>query len=187
MTDNPSADNAIDAERDAVVASDASMLEATWLYWVKKISYGVFSLSGELVAVALGLAILWFFALNVILTRQTVDISRFEPNAQMWFSEAFSGSGADIGAMQLKWRPATKNIVFEAKNIVITDKNGGEIETIPRLRTEVPLAEAAGGLALSGAGIEIAEKRAVPMSAVFKPSELPMLPPMSSMIVTALS
>ena len=145
MTENPSADNAIDAERDAVVASDASLREATWLYWVKKISYGIFSLSGELIAIALGLAILWFFALNVILTRQTVDISRFEPNAKMWFSEAFNGSGADIGAMQLKWRPGTKNIVFEAENITITDKSGGEIETIPRLRTEIPLAEAAKG------------------------------------------
>jgi len=115
MTENPSADNAIDAERDAVVASDASLREATWLYWVKKISYGIFSLSGELIAIALGLAILWFFALNVILTRQTVDISRFEPNAKMWFSEAFNGSGADIGAMQLKWRPATKNNVASHK------------------------------------------------------------------------
>ena len=145
MTENPSADNAIDAESDSLVTQEPSARQKSWLYWSKRIGYRAFRLSAELTAISLGLAIFWFFGLNVLLTRQSVDISRFEPNAQMWFSEAFNGSDADIGTMHLRWRPETKNIVFEAENVAITDKAGGNIETIPRLRTEIPLAAAIKG------------------------------------------
>jgi len=139
MTENPSADNAIDALSDETVAKPAAMGNRHWYYWPRRIGYRLFRLSGELVAIMLGLAIFWFFALNVLLTQQSVDISGFKPNAQMWFSQAFNGSDAKIGDMQLTWLPASNNIVFDATDVVITDKTGSEIETIPRLQTEIPL------------------------------------------------
>ena len=145
MTENSSADNAIDALGDDTVTERSSMSARPWWYWPKRIGYRIFRLSGELTAIVLGLAIFWFFALNVLLTRQTVDISGFKPNAQMWFSEAFNGSAAQIGDMQLTWLPASNNIVFDATDVVITDKSGNEIETIPRLHTEIPLRAAAQG------------------------------------------
>ena len=145
MTENPSADNAIDALGDDSVTERASVGARPWWYWPKRIGYRLFRLSGELTAIVLGLAIFWFFALNVLLTRQSVDVSGLKPNAQMWFSQAFNGSDAQIGDMQLTWLPASNNIFFDATNVIITDKNGQEIETIPRLQTEIPLSEAAKG------------------------------------------
>jgi len=145
MTENPIADNAIDALGDDAVAKGATLDKGHWSYWPRRIGYRLFRLSGELTAIVLGLAIFWFFALNVLLTNQSVDISRFKPNAQMWFSQAFNGSDAQIGDMHLTWLPASNNIVFDATDVVITDKVGNEIETIPRLQTEIPLAAAAKG------------------------------------------
>jgi len=116
-----------------------------WSYWPKYIGFRFFRISGELTAIVLGLAIFWFFALNVLLTRQSVDISGLKPNAQMWFSEAFNGSDAQIGDMELTWLPASNNVIFDATDVVITDKNGNEIETIPRLQTEMPLSGVAKG------------------------------------------
>lgn len=145
MTENPSADNAIEALGDDAVTAPIVVAARQWWYWPRRIGYRLFRLSGELVAIVLGLAIFWFFALNVLLTRQTVDISGFKPNAQMWFSQAFNGSDAQIGDMQLTWLPASNNIVFKATNVAITDKEGNEIEAIPSLQTEIPLAVAAKG------------------------------------------
>jgi len=145
MTENPSADNAIDALCDRTVTEHSSLSARSWWYWPKRVAYRLFRLSGELTAIVLGLAIFWFFALNVLLTRQNVDISGFKPNAQMWFSQAFNGSDAQIGDMQLTWLPTSNNIVFDATDVLITDRNGHEIETIPRLQTEIPLSEAVKG------------------------------------------
>lgn len=145
MTENPIADNADDAISDNTVTEGVSVSARQWWYWPKRIGYRVFRLSGELIAIALGLMIFWFYALNVLLTQQSVDISGFKPNAQMWFSEAFNGSDAEIGDMQLTWLPASNNIIFDATDVVITDKNGLEIETIPHLQTEMPLSGAAIG------------------------------------------
>ena len=146
MTENPSADNAIDASGDNAVTEASTMRERNVWYWPKRIGYRLFRLSGELTAILLGLAIFWFFALNVLLTNQTVDISGLKPNAQMWFSQAFNGSDAEIGNMQLTWLPASNNIVFDATDVVITDRAGNAIEAIPRLQTEIPLRAAAKGV-----------------------------------------
>jgi len=145
MTENPSADNAIDASSDDTVTKRSSVRARHWSYWPKYIGFRFFRISGELTAIVLGLAIFWFFALNVLLTRQSVDISGLKPNAQMWFSEAFNGSDAQIGDMELTWLPASNNVIFDATDVVITDKNGNEIETIPRLQTEMPLSGVAKG------------------------------------------
>lgn len=150
MTENPSADNAIDGLGGDDVAAKSKPMAARnasrgmW-YWPKRIGYRLFRLIGEGVAIVLGLAIFWFFALNVLLTQQSVDITAFKPNAQMWFSEAFNGSDAQIGDMQLTWLPATNNIVFKATNVAITDKDGNPVEAIPSLQTEIPLSAAAKG------------------------------------------
>ena len=145
MTETPINDNADSALGGESVPVSELVGTRQWLYWPKRVGYRIFRLSGELTAIILGLAIFWLFALNVLLTQQSVDISRFEPNAQMWFSEAFNGSDAQIGDMRLRWLSASNNIVFDAEDIIITDSQGAEIETIPRLRTEIPLAAAVKG------------------------------------------
>lgn len=145
MTENTSADNAKDALSDPAVAAPKAMRQRPWYYWPKRILYRIFRLSGELTAIVLGLAIFWFFALNVVLNRGNIDISRFNTNAQMWFSQAFNGSDAQIEDMNLSWLSASNTIVFEAANVVITDPNGNQVETIPRLQTEVSLAAAMKG------------------------------------------
>lgn len=146
MTKNPSADNAIDASSDKTVTKPIAVRERQWWYWSKRIGYRLFRLSGEFAAIVFGLAIFWFFALNVLLTRQSVEISSLKPNAQMWFSQAFNGSDAQIGDMHLTWLPVSNNIVFDATDVVITDKNGREIETVSRLQTEIPLTAAVKGI-----------------------------------------
>ncbi len=100
---------------------------------------------GELVAVVIGLAILWFGALNSLLTAQSVDVLGLKPNAQMLFSQLFNGSDAEIGEMRLSWNPATNTVEFRSYDVVINDKHGHEIETISGLETEIPLKEAIKG------------------------------------------
>ena len=109
------------------------------------IAYKIFRLAAELTAVFIGVACLWFFALNSLITRQSVDVTGLKPNAQMWFSQAFNGSDAQIGGMSLSWLSASNTILFEATDVVVTDENGAEIETIPRLQTEIPMQAASKG------------------------------------------
>jgi len=148
MTDKFRVDNSLDEAMTAQIAAtsrpDLASLQR-WLRLPKIVGYRLFRWAGELTSIILGLAIIWFFGLNTLLSRQTVDISGLKPNAQLWFSQAFNGSDAQIENMQLSWRPATNTIVFDATDVVIRDKDGKEIETVPRLQTEIPLREAAGG------------------------------------------
>ena len=116
-----------------------------WKRLPQIIAYRIFRLTGELTAIVLGLACVWFAAINSLMIQQSVDISGLKPNAQIWFSEAFNGSGAQIGDMSLQWLPASNNFVFEATDVVISDGNGEEIETIQRLQTELTLLEVSQG------------------------------------------
>jgi len=124
----------------------ARMAKVKWRLLPKRIAYRLFRLSGELTAIILGLAIFWFFALSTLLERQSIDISGLKPNAQMWFSQAFNGNDAQIGGMKLSWLPSSNNIVFDATNVVITDKNGVKIDAVPRLQTEIPLSAVVKGV-----------------------------------------
>ena len=107
--------------------------------------YRAFRCAAELTAIVLGLAILWFCILNSLMTRQSVDVTSLKPNAQMWFSQAFNGSDAQIGDMSLSWLSTSNTILFEASDVIITDSEGAEIETIPRLQTEIPMQAASKG------------------------------------------
>ena len=69
------------------------------IQFIKAVAYSVLRLMGELTAIVLGLACLWFAMLSSLMARQSVDISELKPNAQMWFSEAFNGASAEIGDM----------------------------------------------------------------------------------------
>ena len=100
---------------------------------------------GEVVAVVIGLAILWFCALNSLLAAQNVDVLGLKPNAQLLFSQLFNGADAEIGEMHLSWNPATNTVEFRTYDVVINDKNGLTIETISALETEIPLREAISG------------------------------------------
>jgi len=110
----------------------------SWRELSKAVAYRFFRWLAEITAITIGLACLWFAALTSLITQQSVDITGLKPNAQMWFSQAFNGADAQIGDMKLSWLPASNNIVFEARDVVITDNNGATIETIPRLQTEIP-------------------------------------------------
>ena len=110
-----------------------------WKRLSKYIAYRVFRLTAELTAVFIGVACLWFFALNILMSRQSVDVTGLKPNAQMWFSQVFNGSDAQIGDMSLSWLSASNTILFEATDVIVTDEEGAEIETIPRLQTEIPM------------------------------------------------
>lgn len=112
----------------------------------KMIAYRIFRWVGELTAIVLGLACVWFAVINSLMIQQSVDISGLKPNAQMWFSEAFNGSDAQIGNMKLQWIPASNNFLFEATDVVISDDKGQKIETIKRLQTELPLAVVSKGI-----------------------------------------
>ena len=112
----------------------------------KMIAYRIFRWVGELTAIVLGLACVWFTVINSLMIQQSVDISGLKPNAQMWFSEAFNGSDAQIGNMKLQWIPASNNFLFEATDVVISDDKGQKIETIKRLQTELPLAVVSKGI-----------------------------------------
>jgi len=127
-------------------ANSERLTQKTLTQFIKGVAYRVFRLAGELTAIVLGLACLWFAMLSSLMTRQSVDISQLKPNAQMWFSEAFNGANAEIGDMSLKWLPASNNIVFEAVDVLITDENGVLIESIQQLQTEIPTSFASKGI-----------------------------------------
>jgi len=116
------------------------------IQFIKAVAYRVLRILGELTAIVLGLACLWFAMLSSLMARQSVDISELKPNAQMWFSEAFNGASAEIGDMSLRWLPTSNNIVFEAVDVLITDKKGALIESIQRLQTEIPMSSASKGI-----------------------------------------
>jgi len=122
------------------------MKNLRWRDVPRSIAYRIFRWLAEITAIIISLACLWFTALNILISQQSVDITVLKPNAQMWFSQAFNGSDAQIGDMKLSWLPASNNIAFEARNVVITDTDGRTIETIPRLQTEIPVIEASKGV-----------------------------------------
>ena len=117
-----------------------------WTAAPKHLALLFFGLCGELVAVILGVAILWFGSLNSLLARQTVNVAGLKPNAQMLFSQAFNGSDAEVGDMKVSWHPANNDIVFDAHDVVINDKDGQELKAVKRLQSKVPLAQAFKGI-----------------------------------------
>ena len=116
-----------------------------WRKVPQMLLYTAFRALAELTAIVLGLAIFWFCTLNSLMSRQSVDVTSLKPNAQMWFSQAFNGSDAQIGDMSLSWLSTSNTILFEAFDVIITDSEGAEIETIPRLQTEIPMQAASKG------------------------------------------
>lgn len=127
------------------LVGDETTNKIQWQKFPQFIAYRLFRLSGELTAIVLGVACLWFGALNSLMARQSVDITGLKPNAQMWFSQAFNGSDAQIGDMSLSWLSASNTILFEATDVLVTHENGAKIETIPRLQTEIPMRSASKG------------------------------------------
>ena len=115
-------------------ASNERLPQNPIIQFIKAVAYRILRLMGELTAIVLGLACLWFAMLSSLMARQSVDISELKPNAQMWFSEAFNGASAEIGDMSLRWLPASDDIVFEAVDVLITDTVSYTHLTLPTKR-----------------------------------------------------
>jgi hypothetical protein len=111
------------------------------LYLGKRIGYRSWRLFAEFGAVAMGLAIVWLYALSFLLTQQSVDISQANNNVGLFFAEVVAGAGVDIPKMQLDWYPATDDIVFTGRDIIIKDKDGNSVQTLSELQSYFPLRE----------------------------------------------
>ena len=68
-------------------ASNERLPQNPIIQFIKAVAYRILRLMGELTAIVLGLACLWFAMLSSLMARQSVDISELKPNAQMWFSD----------------------------------------------------------------------------------------------------
>ncbi len=102
-------------------------------YFMRRFAYRTFRVLGELTAIVLGAAFVWFYALNVLLSQKTMDISFLKPNASLWFSEAFDGKSADIDHLQLAWRPGQNAIVVDARGIVVRGTSKMPLQSIDAL------------------------------------------------------
>ena len=103
---------------------------------ITKIIFGrIFVYSGELFAAICGLFIAWLYAVSWLITQQSVDVSRFKPDAARWFSQAFDGHHADIDILSLRWLPATDNVVFELQDVVVRGDNDEAIQSFASIKT----------------------------------------------------
>ena len=104
---------------------------------LKFLAKHLLNLTCEIGAIVLGLAFMWFCAINFVLLKDDVDISFLGRNAEIWFSEAFNGHNATIGSMTLDWKGVDNGFIFAANSISIKDKQGVEIENIGLFKSEV--------------------------------------------------
>jgi len=120
-----------DAKADIISEAEIGFIGLT-----KNIGYKFFGLLAECVSIVLGLALIWFYAINVVLAKDAVDISFLRANAQIWFSQAFNGNDATIGAMNFDWRGVDNAFVIDIKNVSIKDETGAEIDNIDGLSAQ---------------------------------------------------
>lgn len=112
---------------------------------LKRSASAVFWFFGECVAIILGLAFVWFYGLNVLLDKRTIDVSFLDINASLWFSQAFDGHDADIGSIFLKWNAQDGTISLDARNVVVRDKFRAPLQDINRLQIATDFDKALSG------------------------------------------
>lgn len=115
-------------------------------YWAKRIGYRLWRISAEILVVSMSLAIAWLYALSFLLTQQSMDISAANSNIGHFFAEAVAGAGVDIPSMQLDWYPATDDIVFTGRDIVIKADDGTQMQSLPELKSFFPLSDVRRGV-----------------------------------------
>lgn len=131
-------------EDEEIAATPAAKRDA--VFWIKKISYRIWRITAEFGAVAMGLAIVWLYGLSFLLTQQSVDISGARSNFGLLFAEAVAGAGVDIPEMRLDWYPASDDIVFTGRNIVIEADDGTEMQRLSELRSFFPVQDVRKGV-----------------------------------------
>lgn len=127
-------------------ASEVSRSLPFLIYWAKRISYRLWRIGSEILVALMGLAIVWLYALSFLLTHQSVDISAAKSNMGHIFAEAVAGAGVDIPSMQLDWYPATDDIVFTGRDIVIKADDGTQMQKLPELQSFFPLSDVRRGV-----------------------------------------
>ncbi len=105
----------------------------------KLIAGRFYAYSGELFAMICGLGIAWLYAMSWLLTQQSVDISRFKPDAERWFLSAFDGNSAKVDTLSLRWLPASDSVVLEIQNMTVRDAEDQIVQNFTELKTSFPL------------------------------------------------
>lgn len=131
-------------EDEEIAATPVAKRDA--VFWVKKIGYRIWRISAEFGAVVMGLAIVWLYGLSFLLTQQSVDISGARSNFGLLFAEAVAGAGVDIPEMHLDWYPASDDIVFTGRNIVIEADDGTEMQRLSELQSFFPVQDVRKGV-----------------------------------------
>lgn len=127
---------------EGLISSPAkSAIQSTALLWGKRVCYRVWRLFAEFGAVAMGVVIAWLYGLSFLLTQQSVDISGANNNVGLFFADVVAGTGVDIPDMKLDWYPATDDIVFTGRNILIKDSQGTPIQSLSELKSFFSLNE----------------------------------------------
>jgi len=111
----------------------------------KRVARRLFRLSGEFVAIVLGVGFLWFAGINMLLAQRTVNVTFLKDNAELWFAQAYDGQDASIGQIQIEWLGASNIIQFKVRDIVVTDKQGSEIQRINAFSGEIGIESALTG------------------------------------------
>jgi len=116
----------------------------TSLNIAKRLAKKLFAYSGDAFAAICGLVIAWLYAVSWLLTQQSVDVSRFKPDVERWFSQAFDGNNADIDTLSLRWLPASDSVVFEVQDITVRGDNSQLIQNFDTIKTAFPLGTVVG-------------------------------------------
>lgn len=103
----------------------------------KRVGRFALNAGGELLAVAVGVAVLAVYLANVFLTRQTTDLGFVEPTITRLIAESFDGADAQFESLNITWRPARDKVEFTARDVHVTDAEGRLVQSLSRLSATV--------------------------------------------------
>ena len=112
--------------------------------WVDRLAKGIVLGAGEVVAVVLGLAVVWFGAMDVLFARGGADVTAFVPNAETWFAEAYEGREADIGALRLVVDAEAGKLGLRGRDITVIGEDA-PLASVGRLDADFDMAAALAG------------------------------------------
>ncbi len=120
---------------------DHKVFRMCWI-GLKRISYRIFRLSGEVFGVAMTLGIAWLYGASWLLTQQSLNLNTVKPWVSQSFSKVFEGHEAEIDNLTAYWLPSEDRISLDVTNIVVMDKQGDILQAFPSLQTKFSLEDA---------------------------------------------
>lgn len=76
----------------------------------------------DLVAIVIGIAIIWCLTISVLIANKSVDLSFLGDNFEIWFAQSFQGKQSEVGQIKLSWHPFEEDIRLRISDAQIYDQ-----------------------------------------------------------------